>query len=474
MPELIAMHLDDFLLLRYAAGELATRDRADVEEHLEGCASCPRRLDEIFRLDTELRELARENAFEEPAGARELPPGDPFRERPPIAERPLRSNRTRFAGFVARAAEAAPALRDLLLQGARHSAHLPELLAEVSLDEPGSRYGVLYALQEAGRQIASGPVMTLRFAEAVLARVRQASSAQAEESGAEDAVPLLLLVGQAHLLAGQACNWTREFERARTHLQIAYRAFAASGGDEVGLAIVEHVESQRRFLLDRGAEALVLARRAKASFEVLGLEELSAKADVAVGSALVKLGREEEAVPLLSAAVRIFEKRGAWSNYVGTLNALATSLQNLDRLDEARREYARALRAVSRDRDRSLLAATRYGLAEVLFAAGRFREAAASFSRTSRLYDELGLVANSLTASLWEIESRAHAGELARAVHRLELFDRRVGQLGGMDPRVTREIHAALSGTNPDLSRLAELRREAQELVRERLAQASA
>ncbi|HEY6052052.1 MAG TPA: hypothetical protein VIZ58_12430, partial [Thermoanaerobaculia bacterium] len=106
--------------------------------------------------------------------------------------------------------------------------------------------------------------------------------------------------------------------------------------------------------------------------------------------------------------------------------------------------------------------------------AGRFREAAASFSRTSRLYDALGLVANSLTASLWEIESRARAGELLRAVHRLEIFDRRVGQLGGMDPRVTREIHAALSGANPDLSRLAELRREAQDLVRERLAQASA
>jgi tetratricopeptide (TPR) repeat protein len=474
MPELIAMHLDDFLLLRYSAQELTDRERIEVEDHLETCFSCPRRLEEISRLDAELRELARESAFAEPDGARELPLGDPFRERPPIAERPPRSDRARLAGFVARAAEEAAALRDLLLQAARHSAQLPELLAEISLGDPGTRYGVLYALQEAGRQIASGPVMTLRFAEAVLTRVRQASSGEHDDSGAEDAVPLLLLVGQAHLLAGQACNWTREFERAKTHLQIAYRAFAAGGGDEVGLAIVEHVEAQRRYLLDRGAEALVLARRAKSSFETLGLEELSAKADVAVGSALQKLGREEEALPLLSAALGVFEKRGAWTNYVGTLNTLATCLQNLDRLDEARREYARALRALSRDRDRSFLASTRYGLAEVLFAAGRFREAAASFSRTSRLYDELGLVANSLTASLWEIESRARAGEVNRAVHRLELFERRVGQLGGMDPRVTREIHSALSGTNPDLSRLTELRREAQDIVRERITQASA
>ena len=121
-----------------------------------------------------------------------------------------------------------------------------------------------------------------------------------------------------------------------------------------------------------------------------------------------------------------------------------------------------------------MLAGTRYGLAEVLFVAGHFREAAASFFRTSRLYDELGLTANSLTACLWEIEARARAGELERALHRLELFGRRVEELGGMDPRVTREIQAALSGSNPDLPRLAELRREAQDLVRERLDQASA
>ncbi|HYK41932.1 MAG TPA: tetratricopeptide repeat protein [Thermoanaerobaculia bacterium] len=466
------MHLDDFLLLRYAARELNPAQCAEVEEHVASCFSCGRRLDEIARLDADLRELAREGALDQPAGARELPAGDPFRERPPISERPPRTRRARLATFVARAAEEASELRDRLL--AAHSAHLPDLLAEIPLEEPGARYGVLYALQEAGRRIASGPVTTLRFAEAVLARVRQASPAERDDTEAEDAVPLLLLVGQSHLLAGQACNWTREFERAKTHLQIAYRAFAASGGDEVGLAIVEHVEAQRRFLLDRGAEALVLARRAKSSFEMLGLEELSAKADVAVGSALAKLGREEEAVPLLSGAVRLFERRHAWSNYVGTLNALATCLQNLDRLDEARREYARALRALSRDPDGSLLAATRYGLAEVLFAAGRFREAAASFSRTSRLYDELGLAANSLTSSLWEIESRARAGEVARAIHRLELFEKRVSQLGALDPRVTREIHSALSGTNPDLSRLTDLRRQAQEIVRERLSQASA
>ena len=468
------MHLDDFLLLRYAARELTELERRDVESHLDSCFSCPRRLEEISRLDSELRELARENAFAQPEGARQLAPGDPFRERPPIGERPLRSTRVRFASFIARAAEEASTLRDVLLRAARHSSELPELLAEISLDEPGSRYGVLYALQEAGRQIASGPVMALRFAEAVLDRVRREPSAEPDDSGTEDAVPLLLLVGQAHLLAGQACNWTREFERAGTHLQIAYRAFAASGGDEVGLAIVEHVEAQRRFLLDRGAEALVLARRAKTSFELLGLEELSAKADVAVGSALQKLGREEEALPLLSSALEIFEKRGVWSNYVGTLNTFATCLQNLDRLDEARRAYARALRALSHDRDRSFLASTRYGLAEVLFAAGRFREAAASFSRTSRLYDELGLIANSLTASLWEIESRARAGELSRAIHRLEIFERRVHQLGGMDPRVTRELHSALQGNNPDLARLTELRRRAQDIVRERLTQASA
>ena len=48
---------------------------------------------------------------------------------------------------------------------------------------------------------------------------------------------------------------------------------------------------------------------------------MSAKADVAVGSALATLGREEEALPLLRSALDFFEKHGVWTNYVSALNS---------------------------------------------------------------------------------------------------------------------------------------------------------
>ena len=475
MLELTMAHLDDFTLLRHAAGELAGAELEAAGDHLETCRSCSQRMKEIDGLDAELREIARDGAFDSPGTSLELPETDPFRRRPTAEPRTAPEQLPRAAMESVRdASQQAARVRDRLLAAVRESAELRDALDELSLADLGTRYGILYALQESGRQVASGPVSALRFAELTLDRFRRRTPDEGSTSYAERAVPLLVILGQAHLLAGQSCNWTREFERARTHLAVAYRCFGAGGGDEVGLAIVEHVEAQRRFLLDRGAEALVLARRAKNSFDSYGLKELSAKADVAVGSALAKLGREEEALPLLSSALRVFENRGSWTNYAATLNNLATCLTSLGRLDEARREYARALRALSRDSDRSIVAAIRYGLAEILFEAGRYREAAASFSRTARLYTDLGLTANSLTSSLWEIEAWARGQEPARARHRLEILQARLSEAGALDARVTREIETALAGNNPDLARVSELRERAQQIIRERLSQISA
>lgn len=463
MPELTP-HLDDFTLLLFAVRELPEPELETAAVHLQECAGCAKVAREITRLDAELRAVTSRGAF--PGESGELAEGDPFRFRPALAQI---SPGGRDAGSLSRAMAAsdrAGALRDRILEASKDPSRLSEAIAGLSMEDVESRYGLLYALQASGRQIASGPVRSLRFAEASLELLRRAPASFAERSEAEGAVPVTLLRGQAHLLAGQACNWVQEYDRGETHLKLAYRCFSR-GGDEVGLALVEHMEAQRRFLTNRGVEALVLARRARASFQSFGLDEMSAKADVAVGSALATLGREEEALPLLRSALDFFEKHGVWTNYVSALNNLGASLHRLNRLEDARREYAKALRRLSRERDASLLALIRHGLADVLFSAGRYREAAGSFSQTARLYHELGLSTRGFIASLFEIESWARNGDVARAQHRLELFRVEVARRGAVDPIVLRDIDAALSGANPDLSKLSGLRRRAEEELKQ-------
>jgi len=479
VSELKSLHLDDFALLRHVAGDLAGEELGNVAQHLEECQTCSRVQRKIQELDEELRELARRGISPEASDSSELAPGDPFRSRPPVVERraPRGSAGNQLAARALAASERALGLCERILEAARESKRLADLLSEWSLSDTSSRFALLYALQESGRQSAESPVRSLRFAEEALARLRRepfAPEAMEQEQETERIVPRLALRAQAHLLAGQACNWTKEFDRARSHLELAYRSFARGGGDEVSLAIVEYHESQRRSFIGSGSEALLLARRSEATFDELGLEDLAARARTARGVALAGLDKHQEAVESYRSALPVFERQALWSNYVGVLNNIGTCLVKLGRLEEARREYARALRRLSRERDRSFVAYIRHGLADVLFAAGRYREAAISLAQASRLYRESGLAASALTASLFEVESWARQGDLPRARHRLDLFLAEVARHGALDGSVVREIHEALCGSHPDLERIADLRQQTEGILQERLGLATA
>ncbi len=474
MAELTSSHLDDFTLLRYVAGDLSEEDQCAAARHLELCPSCSRVEREIAELDEELRRLAEEENLE--AESPRLPPGDPFRSRPPAVLRRIpRGEGPALATAALDASKRALESSARLLEAARDSRTLAEELSRISLADASHRFALLYALQESGRQITQGPSRFLRFADETLARLRREPfSKGTEEREAEQIVPRLVLRGQAHLLAGQACNWTREFERARTHLELAYRSFARGGADETNLAIVEHIESQRRSFLGKGKEALILARRASGTFREFGLEDLSARARVAEANALFMLDRLDEAIEILRSVIPVFEKDGLWSNYLGALNNLGATLAKAGRLDEARREYARALRRLLREPDRSFVAYIRHGLADVLFAAGRYREAAISLAQAARLYRECGLSASALTAALFEVESWARYGDFGRARHRLDLFLEEVARHGALEPSLSREIEQALSGGHPDLARVADIRQRTEAILHERLGLAPA
>jgi tetratricopeptide (TPR) repeat protein len=457
-------HLDDFVLMRCVVGDLAEDERASVDSHLADCPACRATTSDLERLDSRLRIVASEGGFLEELSA--LPADDPFRRRPPAKR--LDRISAEVAAKAISASEQGMALSERILETVRERAEAD--LADTPLSDAGHRYGLLYALQQAGREIAEDPVRALRFAQAVLRKLRSESSRRrGPVPPAEQMVPGAVLRAQAHLLTAMACMWTRAFDRARTNLVLAYRAFARGGGDETDLAHVELVEAQRRAFAHDGEGAVVLARRAQETFDAFGLEDLAARAIAARGLAYSTLGREEDAVGCFREALPIYEREELWSNYVGCLNSIATSLTSLGRVDEARREYARALRRFSQEKHRYWLGYLRTGLAETLFAAGRYREAAVSAARAAQVFRDAGMRANAYIATLLEIESRARAGNLERARHRLDLLQMEVSRDTSLDPTVFGDIAKALSGANPDFERLAAVRAEAGDLLRRTL-----
>jgi tetratricopeptide (TPR) repeat protein len=461
-------HLNEFTLLRYAALDLDGQERETADDHLHVCKRCEAALSEMEELDEQLRAITGDLT-----SSGDLDPADPFARRPETLPRPRAAAPARGAASLAtialEASEAARTESGRILEAAKSSGQeLDSFLSGSSLSDLTVRFALLYALQEAGLEIAESPMRALGLALAALDRL-QGEVAGDPLTPAERILPLRTVAAQAHLLAGQGRNWTGELEQARGHLEQAYRAFGESTGDDLSLAIVELCESQRRaFAGDPGA-GLSLARRARATFEELELEEHVARARVAEGISLSKLGRENEALDAYQSALPVFEKRELWSNYVGAVNSLGACLSSLGRLDDARKEYARALKVVSRQRHAAWVGYIRNGLALVLFQAGNYRGAALAFFQTSRLFQDVGNVANALTASLYEIESLARCGQPARAAQRFEIFRTEVARHNALDPAIVRQLEAALSGGDPDLEAVAVLRRSAGQMLHERL-----
>ena len=465
-------HPTDFALLRYTTGEDDEAEREQINRHVESCEHCRVALDEIRRVDAGLREVAETWPSLPGEAGLELPGGDPFERRPDFpAGRGERVTPEVVDRALAASERASDGVGSLLAAAGGPPEELAPHLGRLSLADPTARYRLLYALEAMARRLVDEPADCLRFAEKTLERLRS-ESVLGPPPDAETMVPLAMLAGQAHLLAGQTSNWTGELEKGRQHLEAAYRSFSETP-DEMRLALTEYHESQRRSFAGKPAEGLLLVRRAIRTFEIYGVEETVARARVAEGIALSLLGRDEEAVACFRAVTPVFESHGLWKNYVSAVNSLGTSLGQLGRLAEARREYSRALKKVSRQKYPALLAFTRHGLASLLFSAGRYAEAAKAFGQAGALFQDLRQVGDALISSLYEIESWARRGDVARACHRLEIFRAEVDRREALDPFIVGQLGEALSGREPDFEKAAELRRRAEEILRENLKAAS-
>jgi tetratricopeptide (TPR) repeat protein len=454
------VHLEEFVLLRYVVGELSRVDRDAAIDHLMACSICGAAQAEIERLDAELRTLAAQGAMDD-SSTFDLARADPFYCRPePLRPASPRTSRSPLEQDAIAAAAAGKDLTSAVLDSAREPLSLASLLSSLDTRRADHRFAVLYALHEAGCKSAEDPYCAMTFARWALGWIRTTGRHDADvELPAELVVPRVVLRAQAHLLLALACLWTTRYSRARAHLIVAYRGFAAGGGDETKLALVELAEAQRRALSREPLPAVALTRRARETFEDRGLDDYAARASVVEGLALYALDRDEDAIRAYREAVPTFESLRLWSNYVGALNSIATSLNRLGRHEEARREYAKALRHFSQHEHRFWLGYLRIGLAESLFAAGHYDEAAVAAARASRIFGDCRLRAQALIALLLEIESWGRHGDIALAQVRLGVFWAEVERDGkGLDRVIVEELGRALAGAKPNFERLASLR----------------
>lgn len=444
-------HVGDLALLRLIAGELGASEEEPIRAHVDGCPACESMLGELRELDHGLRELHARGELEGVLRA----PSDPF------AIRPRSDSRIRqpVPSDLAERSRRARLVQRRIMEGGQDG--INAIVSALDLERIEDRFGLLYALQEAGRSTGESADMALTLARTTIGLMRQSGLDGVSE--AEAAVPARKLWGQAHVLAGQCRLWTKEFERAGADLRIAYREFGRLG-DETGLAIVELNESQRRALAHDGPGALALATRARETFERLTLHDLAARALVAEGMAASALGRDDDAVELFRRALPVFEGHGLWANWVGTLNCLGTALQLLGRTDDARREYARALRRFSQGEHRSLRGFVLEGLANLLSDSGRHREAAIAYERAAGSYRDSGLRANALLAAPLQIESWARSGDRPRARHRLELLRAELAS-ERLDASVLSDIERAIEHASSNAEAISESCRQAQSFL---------
>jgi len=152
---------------------------------------------------------------------------------------------------------------------------------------------------------------------------------------------------------------------------------------------------------------------------------------------------------------------------VSALNGAGSSLMRLGRIEEARREYARALRRVSRTERPAVHAFIRSNLARTLLAAGRVEDAARAFSSAASLFLEQGAVVDALTAMLGEVDARARAGQAAAARRAFGRFRATLEREGAADARLVSSLETALEADRCDLALLATLREQAEVSLRD-------
>jgi len=407
MPRNVTLdHPSETDLLNLATGREAGEALDATRNHLdEGCRVCEKRLADLSDLIEAIRE---EEAFNEVLTARDFPvlPEEargrtlPFTKAKPQLEEIFRISQSAEGPaeeILAAARESVEALQDCLR----------------SLDgHPGRGFALLYACQKASNFVGENPQRALVLARLVYEEAETLMDANVETKAATPA-PRQTVQAEAKLLEAQGQIQLGYARESRDAAIDARELFESAGDTGFGQALSDYFEGQAAGFAKDYANAERLLKKALKVFAEFGQDHLMGRAEAALGTLFLQRGDNQRALPYLDQALSAFDPIADERPMMITLNNRAMTLSRLERYDEARATFARALNMALKSNMKAVVQIIRNGLAEMDFRRGRFERALSAFSELWKDAVRAGFENDAVFAHLYVAECLGRLGRAA-------------------------------------------------------------
>jgi tetratricopeptide (TPR) repeat protein len=327
------------------------------------------------------------------------------------------------ADDIYRLSQAAEKPAEFVVDAARAGAD--ELAAALrALDgQPYRGFALLYAAQKADGLVAEDPNKAL-----ALARLLSEEAVTLPIANSRDRIstpaPRQAVQAEAALLESQALLQKGDAKAAREAVKPARGFFAESGDLGFGASLCDYYEGSAASFQRDYALAEKLLNRSLAVFTEFGQDHLIGRAEAALGSILAQRGDFARALPHFDRALETLEAAAEPQRVSMTLNNKATTLMRVDRFDEARSTFAKALNLARRHGFASHVYFVRAGLAELDFRRGEYRRALRAFSEIVSEASPLASRTEIMFSRLYVSECHARLGGYGPMASEIEALRR--------------------------------------------------
>lgn len=335
----------------------------------------------------------------------------------------VRANARVAVEDIYRLSQAAEKPAEFILQAARTGAD--ELAAALrSLDgRPYRGFALLYAAQKADKLVAEDPNKALALAKLLFDEAASLAPANPQERISTPA-PRQAVQAEAALLESQALLQKGEAKGAREAVKPAREFFRESGDLGFGAALCDYYEGAAVGFERDYAAAERLLRRALAIFAEFGQDHLVGRSGAALGSMLLQKGDFVRALPHFDRALEVLDPAVEPQRVTMALNNKATTLMRVERFDDARATFAKALNLARRHGLASHAYFVRSGLGELDFRRGEYRRALRTFGEIVREASPLASRAEIMFSRLYAAECQARLGSYGPMAIEIEALRR--------------------------------------------------